>query len=182
MIFQIPKQSLPLSNSSSPCMMTMYFALMFPSKFPCTITASQFSTSAVITTPFPTTSTRLVPGGTIDGGPTGLGGASTFFFGNGATGRGTGATAAAAPAGSGEDDVVAVVISFRPRKDFFLNMVQENMLPVLPPVLVLVLPVLGLSLLLPGTQISPFVSSPKSIAHPGSTGGVSSPVNISTDV
>ena len=144
--------------------MTMYFALMFPSKFPWTITASQFSTSAVITTPFPTTSTRLVPGGTIDGGATGLGGASTFFLGNGATGRGTGATAAAAPAGSGEDDVVAVVISFRPRKDFFLNMVQDNMLPVLLPVLVLLAFVLGPPLLLPGTLISPFVPSPELIA------------------
>lgn len=95
------------------------------------------STSAVITTPFPTTNTRFVPSGTIEVGPTGLG-ASTFFFGNGATGRGaTGAIAAAAPAGSGEDDVVAVVISFRPRKDFFLNMVQEIKLPVLPPLLLL---------------------------------------------
>ena len=69
----------------------------------------------------------------MEGGVTGFG-ASTFFFGTGATGRGaTGATAAAAPAGSGEEEVVAVVISFRPRKDFFLNMVQEIKLPVLPP-------------------------------------------------
>lgn len=104
-------------------MITTYLALMFPSKFPCTITASQFSTSAVITTYLPTTSTRFVPGGTIDVGPAGLGlGAGSTFWAVG--GRGAGRPRFAFVEGSGEREVVGVVKSLEDlNDDFFLNMI-----------------------------------------------------------
>lgn len=104
----------------------MYLALMFPSRFPWTMTASQFSTSATITTPLPTTSTLLVPGGTIEGGPAGF---DTSILGGIGAGLGTANTFGvdAAAAGAGDEDVVPVITSLgipRNDMDFFLNMMN----------------------------------------------------------
>lgn len=114
-------------------MMTTYLARMFPSRLPCTITASQFSTSAVMTTNLPTTSTLLVPGGTMEAGPAaggfGFGLETSFFKTGGRGGAGAGAGGAAAAAGSGEEEeVVGAARSLAPRNDdddFFLNMMMR---------------------------------------------------------
>lgn len=122
----------------SPFEMTTYLALIFPSRLPWTITASQFSTSAVMTTYFPTTSTLFVPGGTIDDGPVGTEevflGASDFF---GATTAAPTAVTRAAEAGSAAVAVAGAAgaeVTVSPAdksfdiplpNDFFLNIVGE---------------------------------------------------------